>query len=296
MLPWLMERGEAPVAEMAARFGLSEAELVADLELAAMCGLPPFVDELIDVFVDEGTVYAGVPRVFTKPMRLTAPEAFALTAAGRAALQLPGSDPDGPLSRALAKLDAALGKAELEVEMAAPPESDRLVAAAGAGEVMAIRYWSAARETTSERRVAPRSVFGDRGNWYLLADDLDLVAAGVDAERTFRLDRIERMEPTGERVEAREGARPQEWFADDSVATAVLRLGPQAMWVVERYPVRSIEPREAGRADVELAVASERWLSRLLVRLGENATVVEPVAWRGLAAATARAVLARYGE
>ena len=296
MLPWLMERGEAPVAEMAARFGLSEAELVADLELAAMCGLPPFVDELIDVFVDEGTVYAGVPRVFTKPMRLTAPEAFALTAAGRAALQLPGADPDGPLSRALAKLDAALGKAELEVEMAAPPESDRLVAAAGAGEVMAIRYWSAARETTSERRVAPRSVFGDRGNWYLLADDLDLVAAGVDAERTFRLDRIERMEPTGERVEARHGARPQEWFADDSVATAVLRLGPQAMWVVERYPVRSIEPREAGRADVELAVASERWLSRLLVRLGENATVVEPVAWRGLAAATARAVLARYGE
>ena len=96
MLPWLMERGEVPLEEMARRFRLSEAELVADLELASMCGLPPFVDELIDVFVDEGTVYAGVPRVFTKPMRLTAPEAFALMAAGRAALQLPGAEADGP--------------------------------------------------------------------------------------------------------------------------------------------------------------------------------------------------------
>jgi len=73
MLPWLMERGEVPVAEMAARFELTEEELVGDLELAALCGLPPFIDEMIDVFIDEGVVFAGVPRLFTKPLRLTAP-------------------------------------------------------------------------------------------------------------------------------------------------------------------------------------------------------------------------------
>ena len=101
MLPWLMERGSAPVAEMAEHFQLDEADLVRDLELAAMCGLPPFVDEMIDVFIDEGTVHAGVPRLFTKPLRLTAPEGFALLIAGRAALTLPGADPAGPLARAL---------------------------------------------------------------------------------------------------------------------------------------------------------------------------------------------------
>ena len=42
MLPWLMERGEVSVAETAERFGLTEAEVVRDLELASMCGLPPF--------------------------------------------------------------------------------------------------------------------------------------------------------------------------------------------------------------------------------------------------------------
>jgi proteasome accessory factor C len=294
MLPWLMERGEVPLDEMARRFGLTEAELVADLELASMCGLPPFVDELIDVFVDEGMVYAGVPRVFTKPLRLTAPEAFALMAAGRAALELPGAEHDGPLSRALSKLDAALGEAELRVELSAPEGSDELASAAAAGEVLEIQYWSARTESSTRRRIAPRSVFSDRGHWYLLADDLDLLTLGADAERTFRLDRIESVTPTGDRVPTREATPPREWFADDSMTTTVLRLAPPAMWAVERYPVRSVSPRDDGRADVELAVVSERWLSRLLLRLGPEAEVVEPERWRDLAARTAAEVLTRY--
>ena len=99
MLPWLMEQGEVPLAEVARRFGLSAAEVARDLELAAMCGLPPFVDEMIDVFIDDDTVFVGVPRLFTRPLRLTAPEGFALVAAGRAAMQLPGAEPGGPLGR-----------------------------------------------------------------------------------------------------------------------------------------------------------------------------------------------------
>ena len=90
MLPWLMERREVPLAEVARHFGMTPEEVVADLELAAMCGLPPFVDELIDVFIDDDTVVRRRARLFTKPLRLTAPEGFALVAAGRAAMQLPG--------------------------------------------------------------------------------------------------------------------------------------------------------------------------------------------------------------
>ena len=103
MLPWLMERGEVPLAEVARRFGLTPAEVARDLELAAMCGLPPFVDEMIDVFIDDDTVFVGVPRLFTRPLRLTAPEGFALVAAGRAAMQLPGAEPGGPLGRGPAR-------------------------------------------------------------------------------------------------------------------------------------------------------------------------------------------------
>ncbi len=109
MLPWLMEVGEVPVAEVARRYGLTELEVQEDLELVAMCGLPPFVDEMIDVFIDDGIVFVGIPRLFTRPLRLTAPEGFTLLAAGRAAMELPGADPSGPLGRGLDKLAVALG-------------------------------------------------------------------------------------------------------------------------------------------------------------------------------------------
>ena len=42
-------------------------------------------EKLLDVFIDEGKVVVGVPRLFTKPLRLTAPEAFALLTAAEAA-------------------------------------------------------------------------------------------------------------------------------------------------------------------------------------------------------------------
>ena len=130
MLPWLMERGHASVEEMSARFEVDAGELIRDLELAAMCGLPPFVDEMIDVFIDDGVVHAGVPRVFTKPLRLTAPEGFALLIAGRAAMQLPGADPGGPLARALAKLAAVLGDDGVVVDAPQPAATADVIAAA----------------------------------------------------------------------------------------------------------------------------------------------------------------------
>ena len=192
MLPWLMERGEVPVAEMAARFELSEAELIGDLELAALCGLPPFIDEMIDVFIDEGVVFAGVPRLFTKPLRLTAPEGFALLSSGRAAMQLPGADPDGSLARALDKLAGVLGDDGVVVDVPQPPATADLAAAVNDNARLSVRYWSANRDEATEREITPRSIFLDRGHWYVIADD-----SRSGESRTFRIDRFEQWERTG---------------------------------------------------------------------------------------------------
>ena len=100
MLPWLMEQeGAVPLADVAARYEMTESQVQKDLELVAMCGLPPFVDEMIDVFIDDGMVFVGVPRLFTRPLRLTAPEGFSLLAAARAAMELPGADAEGAAAR-----------------------------------------------------------------------------------------------------------------------------------------------------------------------------------------------------
>ncbi|HEY4331534.1 MAG TPA: WYL domain-containing protein, partial [Ilumatobacteraceae bacterium] len=235
MLPWLMERGEVALAEMAAHFGLSETDLVADLELASMCGLPPFVDEMIDVFIDDGTVFAGIPRVFTKPLRLTAPEGFALLAAGRAAMALPGAEPTGALGRALDKLAVQLGDDGVVVDLERPSIADRVAVAAEAGERLVITYWTPSRDEANEREITPLTVFADRGHWYVVADD-----HRSGSERSFRLDRILDLRPTGVFVARRDVALPDtaRWFADDPDVDRVrLRLPTDRAWMIERYPV-----------------------------------------------------------
>lgn len=292
MLPWLMEHGEVAVAEMCDRFELTEAELVKDLELAAMCGLPPFVDEMVDVFIDEGRVYAGVPRLFTRPLRLTAPEGFALLAAARVAMQLPGADVDGALARALQKLATVLGDDAVVMETSQPPAAAMVVDAAQRCVRMRINYWSPAADRRSEREITPRRVFFDGGYWYVIADD-----HRSGEERTFRIDRIEHGELTGQIDEPRDVDVPQgdSWFADDELPVALLRVPASGVWVAERYPTRSVQPDGDGWL-IEVTVASERWLRDLLLRLGAEASVVEPAEWVHLGATAAAEVLSRYAE
>jgi proteasome accessory factor C len=295
MLPWLMERGEVSVAETAAHFGMAEREVVRDLELAAMCGLPPFVDELIDVFIDEGMIWVGVPRLFTRPLRLNSVEAWELLAAGRAAMELPGADPEGPLGRGLAKLASYLGEGDasaVRIDLDRPAVVDELAAAVGDRALLRFAYRSASSDEVVERTVLPRQIYSDRGEWYLAADD-----DRSGSVRTFRVDRIERFERTGEvgTPSSDDLARPGEWFADGSVPRVLVRLGPGARWVVERYPVDDVAgPDDAGRMTVSLAVASEQWFVRLLLRLGPDVEVLDPPGADAAASAMARRIVDRY--
>ncbi|MDO9175068.1 MAG: WYL domain-containing protein [Actinomycetota bacterium] len=290
MLPWLMERGEVSVAEMCDRFELTEQELVKDLELAAMCGLPPFVDEMVDVFIDDGTVFAGVPRLFTRPLRLTAPEGFALLAAARVAMQLPGADTDGALARALRKLAALLGDDAVVVETPPPPMTSAVAEAAAAGARLRISYWSPAADRRTEREITPRRVFVDSGHWYVIADD-----RRSGEERTFRIDRIETCELTGAVDPLRDVEVPsgESWFSDDELPTATLRVPASGGWVAERYPTRAVTADGDGWL-IEVTVASERWLRDLMLRLGPEARVVEPAEWALVGARAAEALLERY--
>jgi proteasome accessory factor C len=295
MLPWLMERGEVPVAEAAERFDLTEAEVAKDLELVAMCGLPPFVDELIDVFIDDGMIWVGVPRLFTRPLRLNAVEAWELLAAGRAAMELPGAQADGPLGRGLAKLAGALGDDDtsgVRIDLDRPEAASSLAAAAERGEQVEISYLSPSRDEATGRRVLPRQVFTDRGEWYVAADD-----ERSGEIRTFRIDRIESFEPTGQYPDpsAEPLPVPGDWFTDGSIPRVTIRLAPAARWVVERYPSDEVgEPDAAGWVTATLPVVSEPWFTRTLVRLGPDAEVLQPSEWQHTARAATERVLARY--
>jgi proteasome accessory factor C len=295
MLPWLMERGSVSTQEMADHFGLSVKELVAELTLASLCGVSQDPLDLIDLWVDEDEVHVGIPKYFERPLRLTMPEAFTLVASATLALQIPGSDRNGALARAIEKVVAATGlevEATVAVEIDAPALLENLTQAAVKSEVVTFAYWSVSAGDLQTRRAVPVETFREQDHWYLRAYDIE-----ASSERTFRVDRMESLALTGLVQKVTLGQRGQ-WFAtSEDTRLVTLQIESNWLWMLERYPHISLEPdvdSDVAFQTVRILVSNELWLQRLLLRLGSHAKVIEPMQWRDLGPSAALAVVARY--
>ena len=304
ILTWLAQEGEAPIDEVAARFDLTPGALVAELEMAACCGVPPYTpDQLLEIVVTEDTVSTRVGTTLARPRRLSPREGLGLAAAARALLAVPGSDEGGALSRALAKLERALGQSAIEVELDTPERLDTVRLALGDGQRLAISYYSASSDQTRERTVTPLRLFASEGHWYV-----DAWCEVADGVRRFRVDRIGAATPAGPALpEILAAALPAESAADPSSGTGTLGAfvpGPDSRrvriaadssmgWLFDTIPSVVVEDRGA-RPSWDVFVAGDAWLERLLLRLGPDTEVVEPVEYRSLAPEAARRILERY--
>jgi predicted DNA-binding transcriptional regulator YafY len=128
------------------------------------------------------------------------------------------------------------------------------------------------------------------GHWYVRADD------DQSGEiRNFRIDRIKQFTRTGKTSEPIiEGIEAEVDFFGTDMETATLLVRPAALRLVETYPYISREPQSDGSVRIELAVGSQQWLGRLLLRGGDAIDVLEPAKWVDLGKHTAQTVLKRY--
>lgn len=294
MLPWLMQRQEVAISDMARQFNISESDLIEDLELAAMCGTPPYTPlELTEVYIDEGIIYVGRNKHFERRLELSSSEAFGLSLLAAAAEDIPGFTRRKELTSAVEKLRKVLGNGIVDIDTESPAFLQAVTEAAASGERLTITYWTPADNVEKVRTVTVRSVFTDRGHWYITADD-DLSGS----QRHFRVDRIRKVELTGEFVAV--GAVNNQvpaWFSDSSDKTKVLlEVAPAAAWAVETYPCTVLEERLDGSFRVEMVINSEHWLGRLLLRAEGNISVVAPESTVNLLQRTATDVLNRYAN
>ncbi len=94
MIPWLAGRDGPTVEEVLARFGLTRRQLDEDLDLLMVVGVPPYTpDELFEMTIEDGRVFARLTPSFDRPLRLSPDEALAVVVAGRAVADVPGADP-----------------------------------------------------------------------------------------------------------------------------------------------------------------------------------------------------------
>jgi predicted DNA-binding transcriptional regulator YafY len=290
----LAEVGQAPIAELAARFDMTPDEVVHELELAACCGLPPYSpDTLLEIVVTDDTVQTFLPKELARPRRLTPAEGLALAASARTILAVPGADSDGALARALHKLEAVLGDHQrLVIRIDRPRLLEEVRSLVASGEQAEIVYHSASTDETTERVVDPLDVVSLEGHWYL-----DAYCHKAEGVRRFRVDRIRELRPRGARATERPGLRHGEgaFVPGPGAQTAVVELDGDARWVADSVPVIAEHQGPGSAVTVTLAVGGRAWLERLLLQAGPRARLVEPAAMTGVGPeAASRLLRSRY--
>ncbi|GAA3071289.1 WYL domain-containing protein [Streptomyces olivoverticillatus] len=290
LVTYLRERPGARVSDVARAFGITEDELIGDLDVLPMCGTSFRGGDLLDIDTDGDRIWWHNPDASGtstgQPLRLAADEATALLVAARAVATLPGlreSDRQA-LLRATAKIEAAAGEAAgassrlsvtFESEGGVFADVDRAIAER---RRVWLRYYSPARDELTEREVDPIRLFVV-GHTYMEA-----WCRLSEARRTFRLDRVAEIRLLDEAsdpppVELRDLSEGlvQPAAEDPEV---VIEVGPGGRWVAEYYPHDSAEELPEGGLRITLRTPDPASLRRLALRLGRDGRIVSPPAPR----------------
>ncbi|MGW1547362.1 helix-turn-helix transcriptional regulator [Streptomyces sp. NPDC002346] len=300
LVTYLRERPGAHVQDVARAFGITEDELISDLDVLPMCGTSFRGGDLLDIDTDGDRIWWHNPDDVAEPLRLAADEATALLVAARAVATLPGlreSDRQA-LLRATAKLETAAGEVgtassrlsvTFESEGGVFADVDRAISER---RRLWLRYYSPARDELTEREVDPIRLFAV-GHTYMEA-----WCRSSEDRRTFRLDRVAEI-----RLLDEPSAPPELELRDLSEGLVqpaaedpevVIEVGPGGRWVAEYYPHDSAEELADGGLRITLRTPDPASLRRLALRLGGEGRIVAPPELAQSAQQAARAALAAY--
>ncbi|PKV84774.1 YafY family protein [Streptomyces sp. TLI_146] len=306
LVTYLRERPGAHVADVARAFGITEDELISDLDVLPMCGTSFRGGDLLDIDTDGDRIWWRNPNALgaeaAEPLRIAADEATALLVAARAVATLPGlrEGDRQALLRATAKLEAAAGEAAgassrlsvtFESEGGVFADVDRAISER---RRLWVRYYSPARDELTEREVDPIRLFAV-GHTYMEA-----WCRLSEARRTFRLDRVAEI-----RLLDEPAAPPELELRDLSEGLVqpaaedpevIVEVGPGGRWVAEYYPHDSAEELADGGLRITLRTPEPASLRRLALRLGRDGRIVAPDELAESARGAALAALAAYEE
>ena len=315
LVPAVLNRQGVPLAELARELDIDEQTLREDIDLLSMVGPPAGgPDEFLLLTVDDedNCVYAELPQGLTRPLRLTASEAFSLTL-GLRALAGSGLRPyEDAVARLLGKIRAALGEAspellKLESESVVETEDHHRLAvlselhrAITAKKPLQLLYHSASRGVTELRGVDPYALLNHRGAWYLVGR-----CHRHNEPRLFKVERMSKVtaiaNPGPDGVEKPFELQPGfdlEKFRRDNLFVPEA-AHPRIHLRFDRalaYEVRSrFDPARVSRSrDGSLEVVIENplsdWLINWILSFGAGVEVLEPLALRRAVAERARQI------
>lgn len=282
LVPYLQAHPGIRIADAAADFGVTADQLRRDLQLLWMCGLPGHgPGDLIDLSFEGDTVSVVFDAGMSRPLRLSAEEALALTVALRTLAETPGIADGDAVQRALAKVESAAGgqvdggtvTVALDAAAKLLPVLNRAV---DEQRALRLNYYTAARDEFTERVVDPLRVFESDGHAYLEA-----WCRGAEGVRVFRDDRILDVRLLDEPARPPAGLQLRD-LAEGVYQPAsehllvVLRVSEAYAWVADYYPPEQVVELAEGGLQVSLRVSEPAWVRSLVLGSGGEVEVLSP--------------------
>jgi proteasome accessory factor C len=303
LVPYVVSRKVVGLADTAAAFGVSERELVDDLNMLWCVEIrspDPYCP--IDLSYEGGEIVVSEAESIDRPLRLGVDEASALLVALRMLAEISSLEDRSALSRTIAKLEAAAGEAGAVSAQVAVQVDDRGAGSAAAqirgaldrGRRLHLSYYVPGRDEATERDVDPMRLLVVEGRTYLEGWCLR-----AEAVRLFRLDRVLDLAVLDEAASVPARARPRDvdqglFRPSPDDAAVELELTTAGRWVAEYYPCERVEELGDGRLRVGLRTPDTRWVRRLALRLGEDGRVISPPELADQVREDAAAALAQY--
>ena len=302
LVPYVVTRQAVGLAETAATFGMTERELIDDLNLAWCVELKspePYCP--IDLSYEDGEVTISQAESIARPLRLAADEASALLVALRMLAEA-GGDGDA-VTRLVAKIEDAAGasaapssQVTIQIDRPNGPGVPAAVdAALAAGKRVHLRYYVPGRDEATERDVDPIKLAGGwRGAPTCGAGAGWPRGCGTSGSTGYWTSRCSTCRPRRTRKRSRptrsggcSGRRRRTCWSSSSWRAV-------ARWVSEYYPYESLTELGEGRLRVAIRTPNTDLFRRLALRLGEDCRVIAPAELAEEVRSAAAAALALY--
>jgi proteasome accessory factor C len=301
LIPFIVEHSGISIIDLAREFETEPQEILKDLNLLFVCGLPGYSPlELIDLSFESGYVSVIDAQSLDRPRKLTKREVISIIVGLEG---LAGLRPQDDLIRVEIeqlrnRLIALVEEANLRIasyqEFQPPsPFLNLIERATATKKFLKITYLSAHRDEMTYRKINPEYLFIENGYIYLQAYCLH--SKGV---RTFRLDRILSAEPFDPNLYLEsdiDSALSNLPSLLELSTEPILQIQAEARnFLEENSVVLEIESRTDFATVVKMKVLDPEWLIRTSLGYGDAIQILSPKSLQDLLRERAEQTLALY--
>jgi proteasome accessory factor C len=296
MVPFLSTHQGISIKEACEIFNVTERDLIADLNLLWVCGLPGYSHlELIDVQFDGGYISISNADPISRPRKLTYEESSALIVALNSLLLNVENQSREQIVNLIAKLVKISERVDPIVSidvstLAKLPEIHLIDKAIIENLQLSIDYYSPTTDSLTSRVIAPLEYIEDSaGKRYVYA-----WCYGAKDFRQFKLERIRAVKDKNEKAEKFEIPSKPLQSQRNSIE---LELNDKALWFAEEWGIQNLERNLTNQGFIgTVNLHNHEWAIRAVLALGGDLRIPKDAILKQEIAARAAAALANYSS